>query len=139
MQTLGNPHAHLVLRGCNQTPNYSLAHLEEAQKHMLAHQVKNPAVVIDVSHDNCLINGKKDHRVQVDTVFEVMRSLKKRPELRQFMKGFMVESYLKEGNQKLETCNASTIDLHGLSITDPCLGWEQTQRLLLELAREVEA
>lgn len=138
VQTLGNPHAHLVLRGCNQEPNYSLAYLEEVQKHFTAHQVKNPAVVIDVSHDNCLINGKKDHGSQPDIIFEVMKYLKNRPELRKLMKGFMVESYLKEGNQKLESGSASTIDLNGLSITDPCLGWEKTQAMLLELAKEVK-
>jgi 3-deoxy-7-phosphoheptulonate synthase len=137
VQTLGNPHAHLVLRGCNQAPNYSMSHLEEVKKHMTDHQVRNPAVVIDVSHDNCLIDGKKDHRAQPAIIFEVMRYLKNRPDLRQWMKGFMIESYLKEGNQKLETCNASTIDLTGLSITDPCLGWDETQALLLELANEV--
>jgi 3-deoxy-7-phosphoheptulonate synthase len=139
VQTLGNSHAHLVLRGCNQAPNYSVAHLEEVKKHMTAHQVKNPAVVIDVSHDNCLIDGKKDHRAQPAAIFEVMQYLKKHSELRKLMKGFMVESYLKEGNQKLETCNASTIDLNGLSITDPCLGWGETKELLLELANEVES
>jgi len=139
VQTLGNPHAHLVLRGCNQAPNYSLAHLEEVKNHMTAHQVKNPAVIIDASHDNCVINGKKDHRAQSAIILEVMQYLKNRPDLRKLMKGFMIESYLKEGNQKLETCSASTIDLNGLSITDPCLGWDQTQELLLKLANEVKS
>lgn len=134
VQTEGNPYAHLVLRGCNQAPNYSLAHLEEVNKLMTIHQVKNPAVLIDVSHDNSLVNGKKDHRAQPEIIFEVMRYLKNRPDLRQLMKGFMIESYLKEGNQKLEACNPTTIDLNGLSITDPCLGWEQTQDLLHGLA-----
>jgi 3-deoxy-7-phosphoheptulonate synthase len=138
VQTFGNPHAHLVLRGCNQAPNYSLVHLEEVNHHMMAHQVKNPAVVIDVSHDNCLIDGKKDHRAQPAIIFEVMRYLRKRPDLRQLMKGFMVESYLKAGHQKLEANDASTINLNGLSITDPCLGWEETETLLLELAKEVK-
>ncbi len=134
VQTEGNPYAHLVLRGCNQASNYSLAHLEEVSQYMAIHQVKNPAVMIDASHDNSLVNGKKDHRVQPEIIFEVMRYLKNRPDLRKLMKGFMIESYLKEGNQKLEACNPSTIDLNGLSITDPCLGWEQTQDLLIELA-----
>jgi len=136
VQTLGNPHAHLVLRGSNQAPNYSLAHLEEVKNHMTAHQVKNPAVLMDVSHDNCLIDGKKNHRAQPGIIFEVMHYLKNRPDLRKLMKGFMIESYLKEGNQKLEACNASTIDLNGLSITDPCLGWDETKALLLTLANE---
>ncbi len=139
VQTLGNPYAHLVLRGSNQAPNYSLAHLEEIKMHMTAHQIKNPAVLIDVSHDNCLIKGTKNHRAQPAIIFEVMQYLKNRPDLRKLMKGFMVESYLKDGQQKLETCDATTIDLNGLSITDPCLGWNETQAMLLELAREVKS
>jgi 3-deoxy-7-phosphoheptulonate synthase len=135
VQTQGNPYAHLVLRGCNQAPNYSLAHLEEVDKHMKKHQVKNPAVLIDVSHDNSLVNGKKDHRLQPEIIFEVMQYLTNRPDLRHLMKGFMIESYLKEGQQKLENCTPATIDLEGLSITDPCLGWEQTQKLLQALAK----
>ncbi len=67
-----------------------------------------------------------------------MRYLKDRPDLRRLMKGFMIESFIKEGNQKLEACTASTVDLGGLSITDPCLGWEKTESLLLELARELK-
>jgi 3-deoxy-7-phosphoheptulonate synthase len=139
VQTMGNPYAHLILRGGNGEPNYSLKHLEEVQKHMMANQVKNPAVLIDVSHDNCLVNGKKDYRVQPDIIFKVMHYLQDRPDLRKLMKGFMLESYLKEGNQKIEGCDASAIDLNGLSITDACLGWEQTESLLLQLASEVES
>lgn len=135
--TLGNPHAHLVLRGSNQAPNYSSIHLEEVKKHMLVHQIKNPAVLIDVSHDNCLIDGKKNYQIQPNTIFEVMHYLKNRQDLRQLMKGFMLESYLKAGNQKLENCHAETLDLNGLSITDPCLGWDDTKVMLLELSKEV--
>lgn len=136
VKTFGNPYAHLVLRGSNQTPNYSLSHLEKVKSEMIFHQVKNPSVLIDVSHDNCLINGKKNHNAQPDIIFKVMRYLRNRPDLRQIMKGFMIESYLKEGNQKLEHCTPTTIDMDGLSITDPCLSWEKTASLLLELANE---
>ena len=139
IKTFGNPYAHLVLRGSNQAPNYSVLHLEEIKKQMMSHQIKNPAVLIDVSHDNCLINGKKNYQAQPEIIFEVMHFLKNRHDLRQLMKGFMIESYLKEGNQKLETCTSSTIDLGGLSITDPCLSWEKTESLLLELARELKS
>lgn len=59
VQTHGNHHAHLVLRGSNHAPNYSIMHLEEVKHHMERHQIINPSVVIDVSHDNCMINGKK--------------------------------------------------------------------------------
>lgn len=139
IQTPGNSYAHLVLRGCNKMSNYSRVYLESVNQHMLAHQIKNPAVVIDVSHDNCLVNGKKDHRAQLTAIFEIMRYLKMFPELRRLMKGFMLESYLKEGNQKLEACSSTSIDLNGLSITDPCLNWEQTENLLLALADEAQS
>ena len=137
VHTLGNPHAHLVLRGANHASNYSLAHLEEVKKHIEAQQIKNPAVLIDASHDNCLKDGKKDFRLQPQIIFEVMHYLKNRPDLRHLMKGFMVESYLKAGNQKLENCRADAIDLNGLSITDACLGWDDTEEMLLRLAKEV--
>jgi|SRR3990167_2534984 len=139
VQTLGNAHAHLVLRGSNEAPNYSLKHLEAVKKQFEKHFIQNPAVVIDVSHDNCLINGKKEYQAQPAILFHVMDYLKKRPDLRQLMKGFMIESYLKEGNQKLEACCPSTVDLNGLSITDPCLGWDETETLLRELADKVNA
>lgn len=138
VQTQGNPYAHLVLRGADQTPNYSLSHLEEVKRLMDGHQIKNPAVIIDVSHDNCIINGQKNYRIQPNIIFEVMKYLRSRPDLRILMKGFMVESYLKEGQQKIEMTDAAMIDLNGLSITDPCLGWEQTKTLLLELAKQVK-
>lgn len=131
VQTHGNPHAHLVLRGSQQSPNYSILHLEEVKKNMEMHQIKNPSVIIDVSHDNCLINGKKNHRIQSQLIFEIINNLKSRPDLNNLVKGFMLESFIKEGNQKLDS---TLIDLNGLSITDPCLSWEQTEELLLNLA-----
>jgi 3-deoxy-7-phosphoheptulonate synthase len=137
VQTHGNAHAHLVLRGSNKEPNYSLSHLEEVKHYMELHAVKNPALLIDVSHDNCLVNGKKDYRLQPQIIFDIINNLKARPDLRKYLKGFMVESYLKEGCQKLDENNPSLIDLEGLSITDPCLGWSKTENLLLTLAEEL--
>lgn len=135
VQTHGNPYAHLVLRGSAQGPNYSVEHLIEAAQHMEKNQIKNPAILIDASHDNCVVNGKKDYRVQEDIIFEVMDDLKKHLELKKLVKGFMVESFLKEGNQKIDGADPADIDLNGLSITDPCLGWEQTEAMLLKLCR----
>jgi len=130
VQTDGNPHAHLVLRGSNKMPNYSITHLEEVQKHMAVHQVQHPAVIIDASHDNCIVNGKKNHNQQPHIVLEVLNSLKNRPDLKNLVKGFMIESFLKDGCQAIDK---QTIDLQGLSITDPCLGWEKTEAFLLQL------
>ncbi|HEX4044291.1 MAG TPA: 3-deoxy-7-phosphoheptulonate synthase [Gammaproteobacteria bacterium] len=133
VQTHGNEHAHLVLRGSQEASNYSIAHLQEVKRHMDAHQIKNPAVMIDVSHDNCLVNGKKDYRLQPKIILEVINNLQQHPELKKLVKGFMVESFLKEGQQKAD--NIAQVDLNGLSITDPCLSWEQTEEMLLNLAR----
>lgn len=134
VQTHGNQHAHLVLRGSNLAPNYSVAHLEEVMQQMEKHQIQNPSVVIDASHDNCLVNGKKDHRLQPKIIFEIIDSLRNRPDLRSLVKGFMVESFLKPGNQAVDPENPKALDLAGLSITDPCLGWEETESFLLQFA-----
>ncbi len=138
VQTHGNPHAHLVLRGSNHAPNYSVAHLEEVKHYMQVHHVINPSIIIDASHDNCLINGKKDHRLQPKIVLEIIENLKQRPDLKKLVKGFMVESFIKEGNQKVDEQNPAAIDLCGLSITDPCLGWESTEKFLLDLVDTVK-
>lgn len=134
VQTNGNLHAHLVLRGGDGRPNFSLDHLAEVQRHMAVHKVSNPAVIIDASHDNCLVNGKKDHHLQPQVIFSVLDELKKRPELAPLVKGFMVESFIKDGCQKVDPNNPAAIDLGGLSITDPCLDWPATEAMLLQLA-----
>jgi 3-deoxy-7-phosphoheptulonate synthase len=135
VQTNGNAHAHLVLRGSSQNgPNYSIAHLEEIKKHMEKHEIKNPAVMIDASHDNCIVDGKKDPSQQPKVVWDVIESLAERPDLKKLVKGFMIESFLKEGAQKIEGKSHLDIDMQGLSITDPCLSWERTERLLLDLS-----
>lgn len=134
IQTHGNSYAHLVLRGSNHAPNYSVAHLKEIQEYMQMHAIQNPSVMIDVSHDNCVVNGKKDHRLQPKTVLEVIQALKDNPGLKSLVKGFMIESFIKEGNQTVNPEKPDHIDLGGLSITDPCLGFEETEDLLLHLA-----
>jgi 3-deoxy-7-phosphoheptulonate synthase len=137
VQTFGNKYAHMVLRGSNKTLNYSCMHLIEVKRYMDIHKVSNPAVLIDASHDNCIINGKKEYHLQPNIVMEVIEELKKHPHLRKLVKGFMIESFLKAGNQKLEEQNPSDIDLGGLSLTDPCIGWEKTEDFLLKLAETV--
>lgn len=132
VETTGNLHAHLVLRGGNGQPNYSLAYLEEANNYFKQVRVNNPAIIIDASHDNCLINGQKDYNLQGQVVFDVLESVKDHPELKKLIKGFMLESFIKGGNQNVET--VANIDMDGLSITDPCLSFAQTEELLLNLS-----
>ena len=136
MKTDGNPYAHIVLRGSNGKPNYAINFIEETFKYLQDGKVVNPAILVDVSHDNCLLNGKKDCTLQAKIILDVVKSLNEHPQLKHVVKGFMLESFIKEGNQNVET--ASSIDLGGLSITDPCLGWEKTEELLLELAKKLE-
>ncbi|WP_131778003.1 3-deoxy-7-phosphoheptulonate synthase [Legionella bozemanae] len=135
VQTHGNPHAHLVLRGSNHAPNYSIAHLKEVKCYMDLHKIANPSVIVDVSHDNCLIDGKKNHQLQPSIALSVLDSLKRHADLKPLVKGFMVESFIKEGSQKVDPMAPEALDLSGLSVTDPCLSWEQTETFLLELAR----
>ena len=135
VQTQGNLHAHLVLRGANQASNYSIEDLESVQRQMQKHGIQNPSVIVDASHDNCLLKGKKAHQLQPDIVFEIMQNVAKRADLKKLIKGFMIESFLKEGSQALNSNDLPSLDLNGLSITDPCLGWEATETFLLDLAR----
>lgn len=139
IRTFGNPYAHLVLRGSNQAPNYSIAHLQEVRTRMLEQAVKNPAVIIDVSHDNCIQDGIKNYRAQPENIISILEKIKKYPELKELVKGFMVESFLQEGCQKIEEHDIHSVNLGGLSITDPCLGWDETESFLRQLAGQLVA
>lgn len=134
IKTHGNPYAHVVLRGGNSEPNYSVKNLLEIKNHLEKKAVMNPAIVIDVSHDNCLIDGKKAANQQENVILNVMHSIQGHPDLKKLIKGFMVESFLKEGNQPIDNKNLADLNLNGLSITDPCMGWEQTEEMLITLA-----
>lgn len=134
VETHGNSYAHLVLRGGAQGPNYHSADLHEAKKQLEKAKVQNPAIVIDASHDNCKVNGVKDPSQQIHVIEEVLEIRKREPDLRSVVKGFMIESFIEGGCQKLEQLTAETVNKNGLSITDPCLSWEQTEQLLNSIA-----
>ena len=136
VQTHGNPYAHYVLRGSNSSTNYSIQHIEEVKHYMDIHNIKNPSLIIDASHDNCMINGKKEYRLQPLIISEIMNNLIKRPDLKGLIKGFMLESFIKGGNQKVDLENPEAIDMSGLSITDPCLSWEDTEKFILNLVSQ---
>jgi 3-deoxy-7-phosphoheptulonate synthase len=139
VQTHGNPYAHLVLRGNNLGANYSKENLREIQRLMAIQAIRHPAVIVDASHDNCMVNGKKDFRFQPQVVEQVMEIRRQYPEFKTLVKGFMIESFIKEGCQKIDSANAASVDMAGLSITDGCLGWEKTEAMLLHLAEQVAA
>ncbi|TFH40565.1 MAG: 3-deoxy-7-phosphoheptulonate synthase [Chrysiogenales bacterium] len=127
--TSGNPLAHGVLRGSvdrygNHFSNYHYEDLMVLAEMFLDRSLENPAVLIDTNHSN---SGKR-YREQPRIVMEVMRSLGYGDLIRKLVKGFMIESYLMEGAQD------PSGNEFGKSITDPCLGWEDSERLVLELA-----
>lgn len=134
VETAGNPFAHLVLRGGASGPNFRLHDLYRACKHMAGKGIHNPAVLIDASHDNSLVDGAKDPRAQIDVVRDVLANLRVHRDLQGIVKGFLVESFLKTGCQKLEQVTPESVDRDGLSITDPCLGWDETHALLRDMA-----
>ena len=127
--SLGNPFAHAILRGfVNQQgvsyPNYhyeTLLYLKELYEKW---DLLNPAAVIDCNHSNSRKNPFEQPRI----LKEVLHSCKCSPEIRELVKGFMVESYIEDGNQPVGG------GVYGKSITDACLGWEKTEYLIYEMA-----
>ena len=89
--------------------------------------LQNPAVIVDVNHSN----SGKQYKEQIRIVSEVLHSRNYNPDVRKLVKGVMIESYLLEGRQDI-----SDHMTPGCSITDPCLGWEDTERLLYEIAEK---
>ncbi|MBI2123628.1 MAG: 3-deoxy-7-phosphoheptulonate synthase [Candidatus Wildermuthbacteria bacterium] len=121
----GNPACHIVLRGSSKGPNYEEASVKEAER-LLGEAGVAPRFVIDCSHDN----SGKDHTRQPLVFQEVLRQ---RINGNPCIAGVMLESHLHEGKQSLNG-NAATLK-YGVSITDSCIGWEQTVELLLEAHR----
>ncbi len=127
----GNPYAHAILRGGvngsgQDVPNFHYETVMELEEMYRGSKLENPAVVIDCNHSN----SGKQHRQQIRVAAEVMQNRKFDSAFKKLVKGFMIESFLVEGNQKED-------EVFGKSITDPCLGWEDTERLLLEIAEQV--
>ena len=129
VETDGNPLTHVVLRGAvskhgNTVQNY---HYEDIMRLIEMYDkmdLVNPAAIIDANHSN---SGKK-YEQQVRIVKEVMHNRQISPEIRQMVKGVMIESYLEPGCQKIGE------HVYGKSITDPCLGWEASEQLLYDIA-----
>lgn len=127
----GNPMAHAIMRGYvdkfgNNHPNYHYEDLMLVSKMYEESGLANPAVIVDTNHAN---SGKK-YLEQLRIAKDVCYSRKVSPAIRKLVKGFMVESYLEDGRQsEHEHC-------YGKSITDPCLGWEKTEKLIYDLADE---
>ena len=126
----GNPYAHAILRGYvnkhgQSLPNYHFEDLINLAENYEKSGLKNPAVVIDTNHAN---SGKK-YLEQVRIAKEVLHSCRHSDDINKMVKGLMIESYLIDGAQKI-----GENEVLGKSITDPCLGWEKTERLVLDIA-----
>ena len=132
VESLGNPHAHAILRGYvdkhGQTyPNYHYEDLIQLYDLYQERNLANPAVIIDTNHAN---SGKK-YLEQIRIAKEVIHSCRLSGQIRKLVKGLMIESYIEDGNQKIGG------GCYGKSITDPCLGWEKTEDLICEIAESL--
>ncbi len=132
VHTKGNPLAHAILRGYvnkhgNSLPNYHYEDLVGVYELYQKRGLANPAVVVDCNHAN---SGKQfDQQPRIAN--EVLHSCRHSDDIKGMVKGLMIESYLVDGAQKIGE------GVYGKSITDPCLGWEKSERLILEIADQL--
>ena len=129
VDTKGNPLTHAVLRGYvnhlgRSIPNYRFEDLENLYQAYSARGLENMALLVDANHAN---SGKK-YEEQPRICKEVLHSCRHSSDIRSMVKGFMIESYLEEGSQKIGE------HIYGKSITDPCLGWQATEKLVQDIA-----
>ena len=125
----GNDMSHAILRGYvdregKSHPNYHFEDLALLAKTYEEAGLKNPAVIVDTNHANS--NKKWDQQVRIAK--EILHSTRHSDKINKLVKGLMIESYIEDGCQKLEE------GVYGKSITDPCLGWEKTEKLIFEIA-----
>ena len=129
VQCPGNPLTHTILRGAvnkhgQSIPNYHYEDLRLLYDLYGKRNLKNPACIVDTNHSN----SNKHYQEQIRIAKEVLHSRRHSADIKQMVKGLMIESYIEPGSQKIgEHC-------YGKSITDPCLGWEDSERLLYEIA-----
>ena len=129
VKTGGNPYAHAILRGYvdkfgRNIPNYHYEDLQHVLELYGEKEFANPAVIIDTNHSN----SGKNYLEQIRISKDIMHSGKVSPDIRKLVRGLMIESYLEDGAQEVNG------HCYGKSITDPCLGWEKTEKLIYELA-----
>ena len=129
VKTTGNELAHTILRGAvnkhgNCIPNYHYEDLEQLHKLYAEKGIKNPACIVDCNH----ANSGKQYLEQIRIAKEVLHSKRHSNDINALVKGMMIESYIEDGNQKISE------GTYGKSITDACLGWEKSEKLVLELA-----
>ncbi len=129
VESEGNPYAHAIMRGYvnkhgESLPNYHFEDLIHLYKMYEERGLQNMAAIIDANH----ANSNKQCLEQTRICKEVLHSCRHSAEIKKLVKGFMIESYIEDGAQKVDG------DVYGKSITDPCLGWEKSERLILDIA-----
>lgn len=129
VKTSGNALAHTILRGAvdkhgSSIPNYHYEDLNRLLSMYGERDLQYPAAIIDANHSN----SNKKYMEQIRIVKEVLHSRHLSPDIHKLVKGVMIESYIEPGCQKIEE------HIYGKSITDPCLGWEDSEKLLYEIA-----
>ena len=127
--TFGNSYTHAIMRGYvnergESRPNYHYEDLVQLHKLYAERGFKNPACIVDCNH----ANSGKQYLEQIRIAKEVLHSMRHSADIHGLVKGLMIESYIEDGNQKINE------GVYGKSITDACLGWEKSERLVLELA-----
>ncbi len=129
VDTSGNPLTHVILRGAvskhgNTVQNYHYEDIMRLLERYDNMHLKNAAAIIDANHSN----SNKQFREQIRIVTEVMHNRIVSPDIKSLVKGVMVESYIEEGAQHIGD------HIYGKSITDPCLGWEDSEKLIYTIA-----
>ena len=129
VETAGNPYAHAIMRGYvnekgDSRPNYHYEDLVQLHELYAEKGIKNPACIVDCNH----ANSGKQYLEQIRIAKEVLHSKRHSNDINALVKGLMIESYIEDGNQKISE------GTYGKSITDACLGWEKSEKLVLELA-----
>ena len=132
VKSTGNPYAHAILRGYTNKhgeshPNYHYEDLVRLLDMYASKKLQNPAVIIDTNHANSGKNPFEQPRI----INDVINSMRHNDDVKKLVKGFMVESYIEDGNQPVNG------GVYGKSITDACLGWEKTERLIYNLAENL--
>lgn len=129
VKTSGNPLAHAILRGAVNKhgqciPNYHYEDLNLCVSLYNERDLANPAIIVDANH----ANSNKQYKEQIRIVKEVLHSRRVSAEIAAMVKGVMIESYIEEGNRKVSE------HIYGKSITDPCLGWKDSEMLIYTIA-----
>ena len=130
VKSFGNPHAHAILRGYVDTkghsaPNYHFEDLMRTAEMYAKSGLQNPGVIVDTNH----ANSGKQCLEQVRIAKDVLYACRHSNDVKKLVKGLMIESYIEDGAQKI-----GPDEIYGKSITDPCLGWEKTERLIYDIA-----